>query len=62
MEEESTPLIEALRRERKGYVAAGKDDRVKEVDAVIKRLGGTVAPGEDRTPRRPRKQQETPED
>lgn len=37
--------IEALRRERAGYAAYGRKDRVADVDAELERLG--VQPGAD---------------
>lgn len=36
---QDNPMIAALLREREGYVRFGKDDRVKAVDAELKRLG-----------------------
>lgn len=39
VEQSEDPMIAALLREREGYVQYGKDDRVKAVDAELKRLG-----------------------
>jgi len=39
MSETQDPMIAALLRERAGYVAFGKPDRVKAVDAELKRRG-----------------------
>lgn len=33
------PVVEALLREREGYVARGRDDRVALVDAALARFG-----------------------
>jgi hypothetical protein len=34
-------LIAALEHEREGYLARGQDDRAKQVDAELKRLGAS---------------------
>jgi hypothetical protein len=39
MSESKDPMIAALLRERDGYVAFGKKDRIKDVDAELKRRG-----------------------
>lgn len=41
MSETTDPMIAALLREREGYVQFGKADRVKDVDAELKRRGHT---------------------
>lgn len=38
------PEVQALLREREGYVVRGKKDRVAEVDKALKRAGYTVKP------------------
>lgn len=35
-------IVESLKEERRGYVLRGLGDRVKQVDAEIRRLGGKV--------------------
>lgn len=42
MAHHTTPQIEALLAERRGYLVRGLHDRVKEVDAVLARLGHEV--------------------
>jgi len=42
MAEDNSEQIAALEHERESYVAAGKADRVKQVDAELKRLGAKV--------------------
>lgn len=37
-------MLEALQIERAGYVTRGLSDRVAQVDAAIRALGGTPAP------------------
>ena len=39
MSESKDPMIAALLREREGYVRFDKKDRIKAVDAELKRLG-----------------------
>lgn len=58
-ENERLKRIAALRRERRGYVQAGKDDRVKQVDEQLKYYGykpqdARRTPPEDRSETPPR--------
>jgi hypothetical protein len=50
--EERKEKIEALLRERKGYVVSGKDDRVAQVDAALAELGNSGAPPAKRASKR----------
>lgn len=45
--------IKALLRERAGYERAGKTERVKAVDAELRRLGHNAAPPAERATKRP---------
>lgn len=51
--------VAALKREREGYVQAGKKDRVKAVDAELKRLGVEPDPQEQSPKGRARRPQHT---
>lgn len=52
-DQERKAHIAALVREREGYERAGKSDRVKAVDAELRRLGHEGAPPAQRATRRP---------
>lgn len=61
-------MIAALLRERAGYVAHGKEDRVKQVDEQLKAYGykstedeSRKSPPEGRTPGRPQQTTARPE-
>lgn len=47
--------IRALLTERRGYEAAGKKDRIAQVDAELRRLGAEGAPMIERAEKRPSK-------
>jgi hypothetical protein len=63
-------MVAALLRERAGYVASGKDDRVKEVDEQLQKHGykseesspeARKTPPQERTAERPRETTARPE-
>lgn len=47
-DEQREAHLDALRREREGYEVRGLTDRVKAVDAEIKRIGGGAKPARGR--------------
>lgn len=51
--EEKKAMIAALLEERRGYVNRGDDDRVAQVDAQLRRLGGSAEKPSQRAQRRP---------
>jgi len=53
--EEREDKIQALLREKQGYLASGKDDRAAQVDAALAELGNSGAPPAKRASKRVKK-------